>query len=172
MSQPVLIRPEEPRDIPAVESVIAAAFRAAFDSTAEVGLVRRLRADGLIDIALVAEQAGEIIGHVVFSRLGVTVAGRSLRALALAPVAVRPGLQSRGTGGRLIEAGHARARDLGFEAIFVLGHPAYYPRFGYSAAAAAPFASPYAGPHFMALALVPEALAVTGGAVSYPPAFG
>jgi len=166
-----LIRRVEGGDWPAVAALITEAFTAEFGRSDEAALVERLRVAGLVEIELVAERDGAIAGHIVFSRLGVEADGRVLRALALAPVSVKPGLQSRGTGGRLIEAGHARARSLGFEATFLLGHPRYYPRFGYSAAAARPFRSPFAGEHFMALALAPGALDVSAGAVTYPTAW-
>lgn len=164
-----MIRPEAPTDWPAVADLITAAFIAEFGRSDEAALVQRLRDAGLIEIALVAEAAGTIAGHIVFSRLDVTADGRALKALALAPVSVTPGRQKQGLGAHLIEAGHAIARQRGFDAAFVLGHPDYYPRFGYSAAAAAPFRAPFAGPHFMALALRPGTLDVAGGTVAYPP---
>jgi putative acetyltransferase len=90
----------------------------------------------------------------------------------LAPVAVSPAEQSRGVGAALCRAGIEAVRALGADAVVVLGHPAYYPRFGFSAEAAKPLASPYAGsPAFMALALKPGALASTRR-VDYPAAFG
>jgi putative acetyltransferase len=165
------VRPAGPADRPAIAAVLTEAFTAAFGRSEEAALVGRLRAAGLVAVELVAVVEGAIAGHIAFSRLGVAADGRLLKALALAPVSVKPGLQSQGTGGRLIEAGHAAARGMGFDAVFVLGHPAYYPRFGYSAAAARPFRSPFAGDHFMALALAPGALDAASGAVTYPPAW-
>ncbi len=166
-----MIRSETPGDWPAVAEIITAAFTAAFGRSDEAALVQRLREAGLVEIALVMEQDGAIAGHIVFSRLDVTGDGRALSALALAPVAVKPNFQKSGIGARLIEAGHAIARERGFEAVFLLGHPAYYPRFGYSAAAAAPFEAPFAGDHFMALALKPGALDIAAGRVTYPSAW-
>ncbi|MCC6920079.1 MAG: N-acetyltransferase [Alphaproteobacteria bacterium] len=166
------IRPETSADWPAVAEIITSAFTAAFGESAEAELVQRIRKAGLIEIALVAEQDGAIGGHIVFSRLDVTGDGRTLNALALAPVSVTPALQRSGIGGRLIEAGHAVARERGFDAVFLLGHPTYYPRFGYSAAGAAPFRAPFGGDHFMALALKPGTLDVASGTVAYPPPWG
>jgi putative acetyltransferase len=101
-------------------------------------------------VSLVAEREREVIGHVLFSRMHVTGDGNAWRALGLGPVAVMPGHQHRGLGSELILGGLSIARLTGDEIVFVLGDPAYYSRFGFSAEAAAPFASPYAGSFLMA----------------------
>ena len=151
---------------------IAALNRAAFGGKEEVGIIQRLRRDDLIAVELVAVQAGAIIGHILLSALPTTMDGRPVRALALAPMAVLPGQQKKGIGRRLIEAALDEGRRLGFAAVIVLGHPAYYPRFGFSAALASKLASSFSGEAFMALELIPGALAGQAGAVTYPPAFG
>lgn len=157
---------------PADAQAIAALNRAAFGGEEEVGIVERLRSDGLIAVELVAEEGGVIIGHILLSWLPTTMDGRSVKALALAPMAVLPGLQKQGIGGRLIAAALDEARAAGAQAVIVLGHPDYYPRFGFSAALARNLASPFSGEAFMALELVPGALAGQHGSVSYPSAFG
>lgn len=157
---------------PADAEAIAALNRAAFGGEEEVGIVERLRGDGLVAVELVAEQGGAIIGHILLSWLPTEMDGRSVKALALAPMAVRPGLQKQGIGGRLIMAALDEARAAGAQAVIVLGHPGYYPRFGFSAALAQNLASPFSGDAFMALELVPGALAGQRGSVSYPSAFG
>jgi putative acetyltransferase len=86
-------------------------------------------------------------------------------------LAVTPALQRRGIGSALVHSGLDSVTAQGFEAVFVLGHPAYYPRFGFSAAAASKLASPYAGDAFMALELTPDALRGMVGTVTYPDAF-
>jgi putative acetyltransferase len=93
------------------------------------------------------------------------------RALGLAPVSVLPGRQLAGIGGSLIREGLARATSAGWDAVFLLGKPEYYERFGFVAETAAGFASPYAGPCFMALALRPDGMPVHSGRVAYAPAF-
>jgi putative acetyltransferase len=94
-----------------------------------------------------------------------------LHAAALAPVAVLPAFQSQGIGGDLIRAGNARCAMLGLDAIIVLGHADYYPRFGFSAAAAESLDAPFSGPSFMALELRPGSLSKSGR-VRYAKAFG
>jgi putative acetyltransferase len=143
----------------------------AFGGTFEAGLVARLHEEGLVASSLVAVAGSEVVGHILFSDLAVRVDGRDVAAVALAPMAVRPDCQRRGIGTRLVRAGLAAARSKGREAVIVVGHPAYYPRFGFSPALAGKLASPYAGAAFMALELVPGALRGKEGSVAYPDAF-
>jgi putative acetyltransferase len=147
-------------DAPAVRQLLLDAFPTA----GEADLVEQLRADGDCAIELAGASDDVVFGHIMFS-----VMRAPFRALALAPVAVLPGLQGQGVGTALIRAGHDRAREQGWEAIFVLGEPAYYNRFGYSVADAAGFASPYAGPYFALLAL--RAGLPRSGEVQHAPAF-
>jgi putative acetyltransferase len=164
----MIIRDEAPADRDDVHRVL----RDAFGRADEAELVARLRDDGVVIIALVAEMDGQIAGHIVLSRLATQVDGRAVGAAALAPLAVRPDCQRRGIGSRLITNAIAQARQAGIEALIVLGHPPYYGRFGFSAALAEKLASPVAAPAFMALELAPDALAGMRGSVTYPPAFG
>jgi putative acetyltransferase len=88
-------------------------------------------------------------------------------------VAVLPARQREGIGSRLIEEGLRRCRELGHKIVIVVGHPEYYPRFGFSMALAEALASPFSGnPAWMALELVPGALQGVAGSVKYPPPFG
>lgn len=157
---------------PADAEAVAALNRAAFGGEEEVGIVERLRGDGLVAVELVAEQGGALLGHILLSWLPTLMDGRSVKALALAPMAVQPGHQKQGIGGRLIAAALDQARAVGAEAVIVLGHPGYYPLFGFSAALARNLASPFSGEAFMALELTRGALAGKQGSVSYPAAFG
>src|SRR5262245_41244578 len=154
------VRDEQPADRAAVRRVIEAAFARAD----EADLVERLRADGDSVLSLVAVGDDGIVGHVMFSRMTAP-----FRALALAPVAVAPARQRAGTGSLLIRAalGRLRADATGaaidgapdgamvgeWDGVFVLGEPRYYARFGFDPGLARGFASPYAGPHLMALSL-------------------
>jgi putative acetyltransferase len=162
------IRDEKPRDRPAILQL----NRDAFGGDAEAELIEKLHADGLIAASLVAEEDGRIIGHILLSWLHLDMGSRPLRGLALAPMAVDPARQLQGTGSRLVKAAIESARQIGADAIIVLGHPGFYPRFGFSAQDAAKLQSPFTGAAFMALELTPGALAGHGGSVVYPPAFG
>ena len=123
-------------------------------------------------VSLTALNQNEIVGHVMLSRLAVTLDDRVIEAAALAPVAVRPDRQRQGVGSALISAALDHARLCNVEAVFVLGHAAYYPRFGFSPALAAKFEAPFRGDTFMALELKPDAMAGTTGVVRYPRAWG
>ncbi|MDP2259456.1 MAG: N-acetyltransferase [Caulobacter sp.] len=164
----MVIRPAAPEDHAAIRAVVTAAFTAEFGKSDEADLVDALRADGDALLELVAEDDGAIVGHILFSPL---TTDTGARFAALAPLSVLPGRQKDGLGTWLMETGHELLRASGVEAVIVLGHPAYYPRVGYSAQAALTVTSPFAGPHFMALSLKPGALdaPVT---VTYANAFG
>ncbi len=163
----MLIRPETEADWTAIDRV----NRQAFGRADEASLVRRLRDDGLVAASLVAEQVGAVAGHLMLSWLPTRVEGHSLRAVALAPLAVLPEFQRQGIGSRLVEASIDAARKLDIAAIIVLGHPRYYPRFGFSATAAQALAAPFSGEAFMALELVPGSLTGKAGSAHYPAAF-
>ena len=164
----MLIREEVPSDAAA----IAALNRASFGGGYEADLIARLRADKLVIASLVAQVRAKIVGHILFSMLPTEMDGRTIRAAALAPMAVQPELQNQGIGSKLVEEGLKAARARRIEAVVVLGHPAYYPRFGFSADLARRLAAPFSGEAFMALELVPGALDGSMGSVSYPAAFG
>ncbi len=130
------IRPEVKQD----RAGIAALLTAAFGGQDEAKLVDLLREDGDLALSLVADAAGTVVGHVALSPLKAEGP-----ALALAPVAVHPALHGLGIGAALVRAALEAIPD---HTIVVLGDPSYYNRFGF---APADLASPYAGPHLMAL---------------------
>ncbi|HYD36807.1 MAG TPA: N-acetyltransferase [Allosphingosinicella sp.] len=163
----VLVRPEDDGDAGAVRAV----HLVAFETEAEADLVARLREEGDSEISLVAELAGEIVGHALLSRMDVSGDGRAFRALGLGPVAVRPWAQDGGVGTALVRSALAEAQARGEELVFVVGEPDYYYRFGFTSEAAAPFDSPYAGSWFMALWLRRDAAAPASGSAAYAPAF-
>jgi len=154
---------------PADHAVIAAIVAAAFGRDDEAALVARLRAEEDAMFELVAEEHGEVVGHVLFSRLWVD---RFELYGALAPLAVRPDRHRQGLGARLVRAGLETAREFGCHGVLVLGEPAYYGRFGFSADAARDVSAPYRGlAAFQALALEDDAFAGPM-TVAYPDAFG
>ena len=138
----------------------------------ESQLVVDLRAKGLAAIELVSIDGTDVIGHILMSTLDVSVGGKSVRSLTLAPMSVQPGRQRQGVGSALVREALGRAQQQGWQAVIVLGHPNYYPRFGFSAALARPLESPFSGDAFMALELISGALQGGAGRVVYPAAFG
>ncbi|MCB4768866.1 N-acetyltransferase [Ancylobacter sp. Lp-2] len=157
----MLIRDEKTREGAAIHALL----RDSFDGPDEADLVTRLREAGDATLSLVAEDDGEIVGHVLLSPIAA-----AFPALALAPLAVDADRRAHGIGAALVRTAIARAEAMGWRALFVLGDPAYYRRFGFSTEQAAGFSSPYAGPHFMALPLGGD-LPTTAGALRHAPAF-
>jgi putative acetyltransferase len=157
------------RDVAEIADVVRAAFARQYGSgDGEVALIAALRADGDAVVELVALEEGEIIGHILFSRM--MAEPPACRIAALAPVAVRTDRQSQGIGDALIRAGLAVCREYGIDAVIVLGDPPYYRRFGFDTALAAHLASPFAGPHLQALEFRTGALRDVH-AVAHAPAF-
>ncbi|MEZ5710419.1 MAG: N-acetyltransferase [Blastomonas sp.] len=161
-----------PRDRDAIAAIIRAAFEASdHGHNGEVELVGALESDGDLVISLVAVQDGSCCGHVALSRMTAEMDGAPCRALGLAPLSVLPGSRRRGIGAALMEAAIRAAREQGWQAIFLLGDPGYYGKFGFSAQKAKAFASPYAGPYFQLLAL-DNSLKIEGiGRADYAGAF-
>ena len=146
----------------------------AFETATEADLVDALREQARPIVSLVAEDDGAIVGHILFAPVTLST-DSDLRIMGLAPMAVVPDRQRHGVGSALAEAGIAACREHGFEAVIVLGHPEYYPRFGFVPASRFGLRSEYDVPDdvFMAMELKPGALHGRGpGTISYHPAFG
>jgi putative acetyltransferase len=158
----LIIRDETKGDLAAIRTV----HRLAFGGEGESRLVDALRSSGDAVLSLVAEREDRVVGHVLLSRLEAP-----MRALALAPVGVLPDHQRRGIGSALIRASLGRAQGEGWEAVFVVGEPAYYRRFGFGVEAARGYACTYAGDFFMIRALAHDPLPPTGR-IEYRAAFG
>lgn len=122
----LIIRNEESQDIEQVRQVL----RSAFPSDGESKLVDLLRKNGKATISLVAIENDEVAGHILFSPV-TTTPHTDAKGLGLAPVAVRPDMQSQGIGSQLIREGLRLCRELGFDYCVVLGAPQYYQRFGF-----------------------------------------
>ena len=164
----VVIRERTSADDAAIRRLNDDAFGGHYESR----LIEDLRAAGLDAVELVAVENDDIVGHILFSVLATTIDRQTVPALALAPMAVRPDRQRRGTGSALVRAGLDLARHRDWRAVIVLGHKGYYPRFGFSATLARPLEAPFSGDAFMALELAPDALRGEKGGVTYPRAFG
>jgi putative acetyltransferase len=159
------VRPERPGDQAAIFAVLAACF----PSDAEARLVDLLRAAGRLDVSLVAEVDGAIVGHVAFSP--VTTANGAI-GTGLAPVGVLAEYRQRGIAAELIRAGLDGCRAARFGWAVVLGEPEYYGRFGFRPAAEFGLSDEYGGgPAFQALELTPGSLPCGTGLVRYAPEF-
>jgi putative acetyltransferase len=164
----VQIREETTADLEAIREVIGRAF----GEEPVAPLVDRLRDDGLVVTSLVAIEDGQVIGHILFSALAIETDRGAVPAATLSPLGVIPERQRLGIGSALVHRGLAVCRERGLAAVVVVGHPIYYPRFGFSAELARAVRSRYsgAGEAWMALELTPGALA-GGGEARIPSVF-
>lgn len=166
---PVRIEPASEDELSDVLEVENLAF--AGDPDIEI-LVRDLIGDPTAQplVSLLAREAGRPVGHIMFTAVRINGSERELRASILAPLAVVPERQRQGIGGRLIERGLGMLDASGVELVFVLGHPAYYPRFGFEPAGALGLAAPFPIPDdhagaWMVKALRPGVLDTARGTV-------
>lgn len=169
-TDPVHVRRERPGD----EAAIARVNDEAFGGPDESRLVGAVRQAGHAAISLVAEVGGRIVGHILFTAVTVGSLESGLATLGLGPMAVLPERQRQGIGSALVEAGLRECARLGCAAVVVIGHPEFYPRFGFRRASTYGLQSEYDVPDeaFMALELVAGALAGQRGLVRFPPEFG
>jgi putative acetyltransferase len=141
----LVLRPETSADHEAIRRV----NRLAFGQEDEARLVDELRAGGFARLSLVAERYREVIGHILFSDLPIRTSTEVVPALALAPMAVLPEHQRHGVGSALVRRGLELCREQGHRIVVVLGHPDYYPRFGFSSERALPLEAPFPREAFM-----------------------
>jgi putative acetyltransferase len=155
----VSIRSERPGD--------AAAIRAVNE------LVDALRDNDAPLLSFVAESEGQVVGHILFSPVTLHGDGAPFNAVGLGPLAVRPDRQGLGIGSRLVESGLEACRQAGYDAVFVLGHPTYYPRFGFVPTQPLGIRCEFDAPReaFMVIELREGAVAGRKGTVKYLPEF-
>jgi putative acetyltransferase len=165
----MIIRPEKSEDIPSIRIVIEQAFGRA----AEADLVDALRRNGKAAISLVAEDNGRIVGHIFFSAVTIQSKEAGLTGIGLAPLAVIPERQNQSIGATLMEHGLRRCREEDYPFVVVLGHPGYYPRFGFVPASSFGIKSEYdvADEVFMVMELREGALTGCAGVAKYQPEF-
>ena len=153
-------------------AMIRAINEPAFGGSEEADLVDNLRAGGHALVSIVAELGARLVGHIMFSRMWINTAAGLLPAVALAPMAVRPDHQRRGIGTQLVLHGLELLQSRRERLVIVVGHPNYYPRFGFSSQKARLLQSPFPEEVFMAMELIAGALDGIQGPVVYPPPFG
>ena len=162
------IRPETEADRAAVRAV----NEAAFETSAEADLVEALHGKGVPLVSLVAEVDGKIVGHILFSPVSLSEHAH-LKVMGLGPMAVVPDRQRKGIGSALVRQGLTSCKDSGSCAVVVVGHPEYYPRFGFAPAGRYSLRCEYDVPKdvFMVTELEAGALNGASGLVLYDDAF-
>jgi putative acetyltransferase len=165
----LIIRTETAADYPAVYGV----NQRAFNRTGEAELVDALRKNARPYISLVAELNGRVVGHIFFSPVVIESEAESFNALGLAPMAVLPEHQNQGIGSELVRRGLEACKSIGHDVAVVLGHPEYYPRFGFIPAKQKGISCEFDVPDevFMIAELKEGALAGRRGIVKYMPEF-
>lgn len=178
MNQNITIRQETPDDYARVIELTAKAFETMpFSEGDEDKLVDMLRkaTTFIPELSLVAEFDSQLVGHILFTPLVIDNGQQQFQSLVLGPVSVLPEFQKQGIGGQLIIAGHQKASNLGFQSVILIGHPEYYPRFGYKTASGFGLKVAMELPSddvFMAVELAENALSGVTGMVIFPPEFG
>ncbi len=165
-----VIRSEKPADYSAITKINDSAF----GQKNEGQLVIDLRTQDVFKskLSLVADLNGKLIGHILFYPTTITP-NNEHTSLILAPLAVDPDYQNQGIGSKLVVVGIEAVREFGYSSINVLGHPKYYPRFGFQKASKWNIRLPFDVPDdaYMVLELQPNALARISGTVTLPAAF-
>jgi predicted N-acetyltransferase YhbS len=178
MNQDIHIRKEEIFDYNEVIELTAKAFKnMPYADGDEEKLVERLREAPTFnrELSLVAVSEGKILGHILFTPAIIDNEQKQFQILVLGPVSVLPEFQKQGIGCDLIKAGHQKAIECGFNSVILIGHPQYYPRFGYKPASGWGIKTHYQLPSddvFMAVELAENALKNVSGTVIFPPEFG
>jgi putative acetyltransferase len=161
----IVIRQEQPEDTAAIHQV----NEQAFGQRAEANLVDALRRNGKVTLSLVADDNGRVVGHILFSPVVIEAGEKQLCGVGLAPMAVSTERQNEGIGSRLVERGLRMLREAGHPFVVVLGHPDFYPRFGFVPATRFHVKSEYDVPDevFMAMELQVGALQGVVGTAKY-----
>ncbi|MHA2219027.1 MAG: GNAT family N-acetyltransferase [Candidatus Hodarchaeales archaeon] len=164
------IRKEQPGDITRIRQINSEAF----ETETEANLVDIIRRSGIPHISLVYEENNELKGHIFFTPVELKGDRSGIRIMGLGPMAVDPEFQNKGVGSLLVKAGIESCRAGGYDAIVVLGHPSYYPRFGFKPSVKYAIKSEYEVPDeaFMVLELKDKALKGKRGTIKYDEAFG
>jgi putative acetyltransferase len=166
------VRPETRKDNTKITEINDLAFGQKNEGT----LVEKLRKTKrfIPGLSLVAEVDGEVVGHILFYPILIDAGKVKFESLALAPMSVHPEFQKRGIGSRMVKEGIKSAKEHGFSSVIVLGHPEYYPRFGFGPASRWDIHAPFDVPveAFLAIELEKSSLSGVSGVVEYPQEFG
>ncbi|MGV3488941.1 MAG: GNAT family N-acetyltransferase [Tuberibacillus sp.] len=168
-----MIRAEKREDIDPISEV----HTLAFERVNEAKLVEAIRSSEYfipeLSLAAVSGASNEVIGHIMFSEISIKTEEGLLPTIGLSPMAVHPEYQNRGIGSALVREGLKRCKEKGFEHVFVLGHPHFYPKFGFEPSNPKGIRPPFPVPDevFMVCELKEGSLAPIFGTVEYPPAF-
>lgn len=167
----VTVRAERPEDYAAISEVLRLAFKREVEANL-VGALRKTK-EFLPKLSLVALKDGVVVGHIMFHPIKIHTEGQTVPALILAPLSVRPEFQDAGIGSVLMRQGLAQCRELGNRLVIVVGHPGYYPKFGFVQAMPKGLKATFKVPSevFMVLELVPGAMDGIHGLVECPPEF-
>ena len=164
----ITIRSETPEDYDQITRVNDLAF----NGKQEGELIKNLRKreQFIPELSLICESNGVIAGHILLFPIHIVSGNEKYPIIALGPMSVRPGFQNKGIGSELIKEGLKRAGELGFESVLVLGHPKYYPKFGFKKASWWKIKADFDVPDeaLMAIELKKGSLAFGGGVIDYP----
>lgn len=172
----IKIRQEVPEDYKAVFELTVEAFKdlEVSDHTEQFLVERMRKSEAFIpELSLVAVFAGKVIGHIMLSKVSIVNNSNNLTSLVLGPVSVLPEYQKKGIGSSLIQRSHELACTLGYHSVVLIGHPNYYPRFGYKRAAEFGLTFPFEAPDeaCMAVELIPDSLQNAVGRIVFPVEF-
>lgn len=167
----IKIRAEKAEDYTVIDEINSSAFK----GESEGKLIRAIRESEWFvpELSLIAEWHEEVVGHILFSEVMIQTENKQVPTLALAPMAVSPRHQKQGIGSLLVQQGLEKAQQFGYEHVVVLGHPNFYPKFGFVSSVSKGIEPPFPVPEevFMVLELKERSLEGIRGKVAYPPAF-